>query len=754
MTLERWIALVAGGLLVLAAFAWGRASYRRGDGPLTPLSLFSIVWGLTLLLFAIPWVRYTPTRAGVWIVVYGSIVTFMAGAHLAQRRNRTIERVEPAQRELPDGRRLRLVWSCVAVLGLVGFGAYVHAVDVVVGWRALFDNPPLVRDIQSTSSLFTDTYGPWKLLTYCNQIAFLLWTLGMRERMFGGRWRVGWLLGPLSLVPFIFTGDRTLILLSLLWAAFFHLLYGPQPSVRRLMVIVAAGVAGVVLVFGLLGSRVDKTIDSHPEIAKTLSTSTFDSLALPYVYVTANVPTFAGLTEDPLAPKTYGQLTVLPAVKVLHGLGVWGQPPEVVGAYYPIPFETFNNYSWLGTMYLDFGVVGCLVLPLLIGYLITAITLRAIRRRTLLSIWTASLLLYCTAFSPLLPRLFDTLTWQYLIIGPVVITLIGPDSSRLREFVRGRVASARARPLLAGLGSAVIAGLLGIALVGVLSAQSTAALPQSEQALAGKLRAAYGWAKETRRDGEYPTAVGLASRLHVHDPGTRYVGLGHASDATADAQSIGVYARGQRLVLRARSGTAGPLVSLDTASLDSDLLSVDPSGRARLGEQLVVNGGFEDGYSGWSTGTQRVATREIAEPGYESRRKLLVRGTGGKKPALHFRQNVYVDAPQGSCFSFRVRAKREDLSRHLLTFVSLNHADGTGDQIVVGARKHGLPPGSSGWREFRVVGRATAPVAGIVVRAVETARRKLHGTVSLDDLSLERVRCNGVTRANNAFHTG
>ena len=90
-------------------------------------------------------------------------------------------------------------------------------------------------------------------------------------------------------------------------------------------------------------------------------------------------------------------------------MGLWGQPPETVGAFYPIPFQTFNNYSWLGTFYTDFGLLGCLLLPFLFAYVSSAAQMRAVRRRTLLSAWTASLLLYCVAFTIAGYKFFDTL---------------------------------------------------------------------------------------------------------------------------------------------------------------------------------------------------------------------------------------------------------------------------------------------------------------------------------------------------------
>lgn len=736
MTLDRWFALAVGlGLLAVVVIA-ARRAWQRGDGLGTALGLYCLVWGIALVLFAIPWVRYTTTPVRVWLLIYGSIATFTIGALIAERRYRRMSRVEPAQRQRPDARRLRLTWIAFALMGLFGFAAFVHAVDVVLGWHALIRDPASVRDIQSTSVNFSDTYGLWKLLTYCNQIAFVLWTLGLRERAFEGRWRAARVLGPLSLVPFVFTGDRTLMLFSLVWAACFHLLYRPSARLRRVGIGAVASIVALVLVFGLLGGRVGKTISSHPEVARALTTRSVDSLALPYVYVTANPPTFAGLVKDPLRPHTDGQLTFLPAVKILHGLGLWGQPPEVVGAFYAIPFQTFNNYSWLGTFYTDFGAIGCLLLPFLIAYLTTAVVIRAVRKRTLLSIWTASLLLYCVAFTPTLPKFSDTLTWEYLLVGPLVVALIREDLGP-REVIRRWRLLGQARPRLAIGVTLAAVGIASLALVGLLSARSTATLARSQGALSSKLRTAARWAGVTRVADVYPTSIALASRLHAHDPGTRYVALAGADETAADPQTIGVFTAGGRLVFRAESSQHN-FVTFDSSSLGSKL-KVAPGGLAPLRKELVVNGGFEDGYGEWQVRGGGIARAALVRSGYKGGRAVAVSGTGAGGASLVFEQAVHVHAPRGACFSFSVQSRSRRLSRPLLVWASLLHSNGSTDQLILGRRHLGLGPGSGGWRRFRVAARATAPVQIAVVFGADSGVVPLTGTAYIDDVSLRRT---------------
>src|SRR3954447_6432950 len=168
VTVHERVIAGAAGLALLAAAAWRLRTARSRAEPLSdPLTLFWFGWGLVLALFAIPWVRYSASSLQAWIAVYGSILAFSLGAFVVGRRSPA---ASDKAGENPDPRRLRLVWMASLLLGLAGFAAYVHAVDAVVGWRTLFTNLAVVRDIQTTSARFDDVYGPWRLLIYFNQV--------------------------------------------------------------------------------------------------------------------------------------------------------------------------------------------------------------------------------------------------------------------------------------------------------------------------------------------------------------------------------------------------------------------------------------------------------------------------------------------------------------------------------------------------------------------------------------------------------
>ena len=375
-------------------------------------------------LFALPLIRYTHTEATVWIVIYASIASFLGAAFLACRVFGRLADDGGAP-ELLDALRVHLAWLVTGALALLGFVLFVRAIDTTVGWKALIESPTLARAAQRSTE-FEDAYGVGRTLSYFSGVSLLLWTVALRERLFVGRWRLVAGLELLVLAQFMFLGERLSLLTAITWIAAFHLVWRPIQVPRRVVLGGVALVAGGLAYFYVIGSQKDATIEAHPEIRSELTTDTFESLALPYLYSTANLPVFAQLADDPLAPRTYGQLTVLPLVKAAHrALPLQGAAPEY-GAFYPIPFTSYNSATWLDPFYRDFGFLGCLVLPAIIGFLTRFAVLRAMLRRTLLSSWLAAIGLGVIIFSPLKNQLLDGSTWALVLHGA------------LRERLRGR----------------------------------------------------------------------------------------------------------------------------------------------------------------------------------------------------------------------------------------------------------------------------------------------------------------------------
>lgn len=505
-------ALVA-SMLLAALFVLARHVHRRLGTPVDVVCLFVAVWAGVLAIFAVPVITYAPTDAGVWLLVYGSIGSCAAGCLLSWWRWKGhVAPVREQQQQLRasiDARRLRLVWLACALLGLVGFLGFVRAVDRVLGWQAVFSEPGSVRAITRDSLEFQQTYGLWKLLTYFNQIAFVMWTVGLRLRFFDGPWRAAAVAGVVSLLPFAFTADRNLLAAALALTLMVHVLWPWSGSWRRAGMGLAAAIVVAALVLTAVGNRYGGSLADHPELATHVAPG-LERVAIPYLYLTANIPTFGQLSADGLAPRTDGQMAVLPAVKAAARAGVIDTAPVETGVFYPIPFEAFSNYSWLGTFWLDFRALGVLLMPLLVGFLATAARLRLVAKPTFLSLWIAAILLYAVVYSPLSYVLSTSLTWQYLLLGPVLAALLQPGTARRWA------AALLARRRLTLATCAIVAAAGAAALFAVSSrtparteALTTAQLDDAVQ----KARYVY------ERTGRYPISLGLSTRLAVNRPG-------------------------------------------------------------------------------------------------------------------------------------------------------------------------------------------------------------------------------------------
>ncbi len=106
--------------------------------------------------------------------------------------------------------------------------------------------------------------------------------------------------------------------------------------------------------------------------------------------------------------------------------------PVGTGVFYPIPFEDFSNYSWLGTFWLDFRLPGTILLSALVMAGCCLLWLRLQAKPTLLLLWLTSLVLYVVVFSPFANALSNALTWQLLLLGPFVTALL--DKGQARRF--------------------------------------------------------------------------------------------------------------------------------------------------------------------------------------------------------------------------------------------------------------------------------------------------------------------------------
>ena len=552
MSPERFVAALAAAALLTAGAKATRTSMLRRGTPIDVLALFFVPWAIVLLAFAIPLIDYSTTPVSAWLLLYGSLGTTALGCLAAQRvvrgRGSPIGAAAAATalRSTIDARRLRALWLVCALLGLVGFGLFLDAVDEILDWSAVITDPENVRGVRADSPEFDRAYGVGKVLIYFNQMAFILWTIGLRSGAFSARWTWIRLAGWASILPFLFTVDRSVLFSLLLWAALVHALWPMAVSWRRFFAVVCLGTVTAAICFTAIGNRYGGSLGDHPEITPHLTTRAVDPVVIPYLYLTANIPTFGQLVTDELAPVTYGQMTTLPLVKLGHAAGIPGTSPIGTGVFYPIPFESFSNYGWLGTFWLDFRAAGVLLLAAGVGFAATFAHARFVRAPSIALLWITSLFFYVILFSPFANALTATLTWQHFLLTPIVALVLD------RRFAMHAVAMAREVPrrrVLTGLAIAVLAAMASVSVVSTRTGDaSSRANVAAELDLAAR-KAHDVYSKYDR----YPGPKSLASQLQVNRPEVDFRPLSVYTEPVPPSPAVAVYTQPGDLFLRARS---------------------------------------------------------------------------------------------------------------------------------------------------------------------------------------------------------
>ena len=164
------------------------------------------------------------------------------------------------------------------------------------------------------------------------------------------------------------------------------------------------------------------------------------------------------------------------------------------------------------------------------------------------------------------------------------------------------------------------------------------------------------------------------------------------------------------------------------------------SGEAPLDEEVVKNGGFEDGMRNWQLKPGDVARVSIAKPGHESRKAAKIVGTGSAGTLVTFSQTSQLNAPPGACFRYSVWTRGSKLSRPLVVWASLIHPDGSASpQLAAGSRRQGVGPGSSPWRRSVDTGVLKDAIVGMTIFAADTGQVPITGTAWVDNLSLRRT---------------
>jgi oligosaccharide repeat unit polymerase len=739
---------IAGPLLVAAVVAF----VRRGDidvAARSPITLFAFVWAVALGIFVIPLIDYSSPTGLAWAAVYGSVVAFLTGAVIGERTARRIEiRSDP---ERFRKARLHTAMVVTAIVGYIGFAFFLRAINDIVGWKTLFTDLHAAREVQA-SSTFNEKYGTVKLLTYASGISLLLWTIALRDRAFTGRWRLLAPIGAFVLAPYFFLGERLSLLTVAMWITAFHLVWRPARSPRRVATVAVFGTAAALGFFFLIGYQKGSTIENHPELRSQIRMEELQDVALPYLYLTANVPVLSKLMDDPIAPQTSGALTFWPAAKLSNlALRRTDFPPKY-GAFYNVPFDGYNSATWLGPFYRDFGFAGCILMPALFGFIAACAVALARKRRTLLSAWIAAIALTIIAFSPLKNAFQDAGTWELLIAAPLVSYFVTQRSAEARLKPQSRSRWLPRKPLASAIALFLAAAVI---VVGALnrrdaaSAQDQASTPAVSQRL---IRAGEKLARIYDEEGNGSSPHALATRLEVSDPAVTYNGVFSPAEISAPGVIDVIPGPGEfRLRSRTRNGDALEVVGVNRNG------TYRVTGPRALGAAPVENGDFEEPLaSSWLiTSRDRVdvgRTTDALDGAYSLSLRYR-RGTEGRPTSVSQRVTSVRTLAAGTRYTMLETVLTKDLSRSVSFGFQLVYRDGTSryfpgtpvSRSSDASGPAGIPGGSAAALRMIASGVAAKAVSSVRVFVVDAGASPLTGAITVDNVRLT-VRGRSPTR--------
>ncbi len=334
--------------------------FRRGADPISPARVFSLIWclaiGLADLKLSALQRTWSPES---WILLLTGIAAFLCGTFIAYVQNvdRPLQSVN-AIREAVRTERInegRLFW-------LICAGVALYAVSYLTIY---FVKGFLPVNVVGTSVSRVD-FNVYGLGLFVNAPAFIIFfSLLYFLRIEGKRLRK-MLLGTLCVLTmssYLLLLQRYQIIMAIVLCAI--LLYYSSQAIRLKTALIPLALAAAFFYF-ISSLRFSNVVSTYLYLtSKMRFPKDFAMLTEPYMYVVMNLENFANAASK-LDYHTYGYFT-FDFVTAIVGLKHWLAEYFVIDRM-PYLFSSYNTYSAFWWFYLDFGVIGLVGFPLLIGF--------------------------------------------------------------------------------------------------------------------------------------------------------------------------------------------------------------------------------------------------------------------------------------------------------------------------------------------------------------------------------------------------
>lgn len=387
-------------------------TFRKGADVLSPARVYGFVWALAIGLTDLKLSRLQLEWSDFsWLMLLLGVCSFLIGTFIAYVMSLgkalvPVDEMRSRLRRIPVDAN-RLSWAI-----LVSFFLYIVSYIVITAVKGFI--PALSFRPSEMRTEFT-MFG---LGLFIQSLPFILLFIVLYFVLVPGD-RIK--KGLLGIVFFLTVGSYVLLLqrfVFLMWLVItLSFLYYMSRAIRFRTVLAGSFVVGL-LFYGVQSFRLARYIQNYLYVvSKMRFSSVFAAFTEPYMYVVMNLENFARGVEK-LETISYGYYT-FDFLMALTGLKHW------LAKYFnlverPFIFSSYNTYPYFWVYYRDFGIVGLVIGPLLLGLLIGLLYYRMRGSPTLTSVSLYSIAVFVMVIS----FFINPLTMLYFVYNIVVIYLV------------------------------------------------------------------------------------------------------------------------------------------------------------------------------------------------------------------------------------------------------------------------------------------------------------------------------------------
>ena len=319
--------------------------YRARKDVLNPDGLFVAVW---LMCIALSQLRLSTEQnewnMRVWFVIYGSMLFYLLGSKIVDLKSVRVVRIKGTSIFDIDQLKLR---RSIVVLFIISFLSF--AVEVAVAGYV-----PIFAKSMSAYTSFGISFIHYNTVAICVVVI-----LSFYYMLLYGLDKLSIVLFMLGLGQIISIVSRQLLIFTIFGCVLIFHYTKKRLSIKIITLIAIALLA----IFALMGALRSQSIDYLYAVAKIKNDVPKNYLMWPYLYFSMGFENLNNLISSNSVDFMYGRLSFEP-IMALTRIKTLLKPTDLT-AFHTI--REFNVSTYLSSYYLDFGIVGTIIAPFIIG---------------------------------------------------------------------------------------------------------------------------------------------------------------------------------------------------------------------------------------------------------------------------------------------------------------------------------------------------------------------------------------------------